>query len=247
MEDIPFLRMAAATLNLALSDAQIAQFLRFRELLLDWNTRMNLTAITEPQAVLSRHFIDALTCLIAVPDPQREQPLRLLDVGSGAGLPGLALAIAFPHWQIVTLEATGKKVRFQEAVISELGLGNAIAVQGRAETLAVEAGWRGGFALVTARALAALPTLLEWCQPFAQVGGMTLAAKKGDLSAELTQGRRAAHLLGGTAPEALALPADLTAFVPDLADGRRIVRVRQQHLTELRYPRSGAAPTKAPL
>lgn len=240
-EDCAFLHAAAAALGVALDATQIARLLAFRDLLLDWNTRMNLTAITEPHAVLARHFVDALTCLVGVDPALRAQPLRVLDVGSGAGLPGLALAIALPHWQIVSLEATGKKVRFQEAVIEALKLANATVVQGRAETLAFEKGWRGGFAVVTARALAALPNLLEWCQPFAQMGGVVLAPKKGELDDELAQGSHAARLLGGALPTALPLPTALTALVPELADGRVIVQVRQQRLSDGRFPRANAA------
>lgn len=247
MDDAELLREAAAALDVALDDAQIAQFLRFRDLLLDWNTRMNLTTITEPRAVITRHFVDALTCLVGVDAAVRSQTVRVLDVGSGAGLPGLALAIALPHWRVVSLESTGKKVLFQEAVITALALPNATAVQERAETLAHARGWRDSFAVVTARAVAALPTLLEWCQPFAQVGGVVLAAKKGDLQTELQQGANAATILGGGAPEVLALPASLTALVPDLADGRVIIRVRQHFACHIQYPRAGSAPMKAPL
>ena len=246
-DDGAFLRDAGATLGIALTEAQIQQFLTFRALLLVANEQMNLTAITEPHAVLARHFVDALTCVVGGDVALRETSTRVLDVGSGAGLPGLALAIALPQWQIVSLEATGKKVRFQASVIAALGLTNATAVQGRAEDLARIDGWRGGFGVVTARALAALPTLLEWCQPFAVVGGLTLALKKGDLGEELSQGSRAARLLGGAAPEVLPLPAALTARVPDLADGRVVVRVRQLQPCDARYPRPGAASMKSPL
>lgn len=247
MDDAELLRAGAETLGLTLDGAQIARFLTLRDLLLEWNERINLTAITEPRAVLVRHFLDALACVVGCDAADRAAPLRVLDVGSGAGLPGLALAIALPHWQITSLEATGKKVRFQETAIEALELANARAVHGRAETVAHEAGWRGSFAVVTARALASLPTLLEWCQPFAQVNGCVLAPKKGDLGDELAQGIRAARTLGGDPPELLPLPPDLLALAPDLADGRVIIRVRQRHLSASRYPRPGAASMKAPL
>ncbi len=245
--DIAFLLKATTSLGLRLTEQQLVQFLSFREMLIIANETMNLTSITEPSAVLSRHFIDALTCLVGVDDATRAAPARVLDVGSGAGLPGLALAIALPQWQVVTLEATGKKVRFQESVIAALGLTNATAVQGRAEDVAQTKGWRGGFTIVTARALAALPTLLEWCQPFAAVDGLTLAPKKGDLGEELAQGTRAAALLGGDPPTTVPLPPALTDLAPDLADGRVIISVRQTRPSDARYPRSGAASMKSPL
>ena len=242
-----FLRQTAALLGVTLIDVQIDQLLGFRRWLLDWNTRMNLTAITDPHAVLTRHILDSLTCLIACDQLSPDQPVRLLDVGSGAGFPGLALAIARPKWQITLLEATGKKVRFQQTVIDDLNPRNVQTVQGRAEDLAHDPSWRGKFNVVTARALAALPIVLEWCQPFVARGGMVLAQKKGDLIAEIAQGNRAARILGGEHVERIALPNSLTATVPDLADDRAILRVRQRVLTPAIYPRSSAATAKKPL
>jgi len=242
------LQRAAKTFGCALDEKQAAKMLHFRTLLLDWNARVNLTSITEPRAVLERHLLDSLSCLLACNATMLASHARLLDVGSGAGIPGLILAIARPNWQIVTLEATAKKVKFQETVITELGLTNAVAVQGRAEEVARESGWRGAYDIVTARALAALPTLLEWCQPFVNIGGMTVAPKKGDnLGDELTQGQRAAKLLGGAPIESIPLPITLIAFAPDLADGRVIMRIRQKALSAPLYPRLGAASTKTPL
>lgn len=240
------LSQAAATLGVELSERQVAQFLLFRDMLLDANTHINLTAITDPDAVLARHFIDSLTCLLACPDLDPQMAYRVLDVGSGAGFPGLVLAIARPNWQIISLEATAKKVRFQEQVIAAAGLHHAQAVQGRAEALAYEAIWRGQFQVVTARALAALPALLEWCQPFAAPGGQVIALKKGDLAAELAQGARAAAILNGAPPEVLDLPSPLLALMPELADGRVLIRVRQRGAVRQRYPRSHAMVGKFP-
>src|SRR5262249_46372454 len=127
----------AAALGVALDGTQVEHFARYRELLLDWNaTRVNLTAITDPAEVVTRHFLDSLTCLLGVPLEWRGRELRLLDVGSGAGFPGLPLALALPKWQVTVLEATGKKVRFLDAVIHELALANARTVAGRAEEVA---------------------------------------------------------------------------------------------------------------
>ncbi len=242
-----FLRRAAALLGVTLTDTQIDQLLRFRSLLLDWNTRINLTAITDPHAVLTRHILDSLTCLLACDQSPQNQPVHLLDVGSGAGFPGLALAIAQPEWHVTSLEATGKKVRFQQAIIDDLHLPNVRVVQGRAEEMAHDPAWRGKFNVVTARALAALPVLLEWCQPFAARGGMVLALKKGDLAAEIAQGNRAAQILGSEPVERIALPSALTAVAPDLAGDRAILRVRQRTHAPALYPRSSAATAKKPL
>ncbi len=232
----------AAALGLTLNDEQVARFAQLRDLLLDWNTRVNLTAITDPAEVVTRHFLDALTCVLALSAEERARPLRLLDVGSGAGFPGLPLAIAFPHWQVTMLEATGKKTRFQEAAITALGLTNAHALNGRAEELAHAKPQRGHYDVVTARALAALPTLLEYCAPFVRVGGVIIAPKKGDLEQEVAAGSRAATLLGAQ----LQPPTSITT--PGLeADGRALLVARQQRPCPSQYPRAGGAPQKRPL
>lgn len=240
-EGLTTLVQGAASLGVSLDAAQVERFARFRELLLDWNTRVNLTAITDPAEVARLHFLDALTCLLALPESARYRPLRLLDVGSGAGLPGLALAVACPAWQVTSLEATGKKVRFQEAVIAALGLENARAVAGRAEEVARKPEWRGRFDVVTARALAALPTLLEYCCPFAKVGGTIIAPKKGELTEELAAGTRAAPLLGAQ------LLAPIPVTLPALSDQRVLLVARQQHACPPQYPRAAGAPAKRPL
>lgn len=236
------LAAGAAALGIALDGERLARFARLRDLLLDWNTRVNLTAITTPAEVARLHFLDALTCVLALSAEERARPLCLLDVGSGAGFPGLPLAIAFPHWRVTLLEATGKKTRFQEAAIAELGLANAHALNGRAEELAHHKEHRGRYDIVTARAVAALPTLLEYCAPFARVGGVVIAPKKGVLAAEAAQGARAAILLG-----ARLLPT-ISVTTPGLADeGRALLVARQMRPCPLQYPRAAGAPQKRPL
>lgn len=231
----------ARALHVALDEAQLLQFRRFCALLADWNTRMNLTAIVEPSQVATRHFLDALTCSLSLAPDERVRPLRVLDVGSGAGLPGLALAIAFPQWQVVSLEATGKKCRFQEAAIAEAQIANAQVICGRAEEFAHDPAHRATYDVVTARALAALPTLLEYCAPFARVGGHIIAPKKGDLASEQAQGARAAALLGAE------LLAPIPVAIPPLDDGRVLLVARQRYLCASRYPRPAGAPAKKPL
>lgn len=232
----------AAALGLTLDDGQLAQFARLRELLLDWNTRVNLTAITDPAEVVTRHFLDSLTCALALPAEERCQSLRLLDVGSGAGFPGLPLAVAFPQWRVTLLEATGKKIRFQEAAIAELGLANARPLHARAEELAHTKEQRGHYDVVTARAVAALPTLLEYCAPFARVGGAVIAPKKGDLEQEIAAGAQAAELLGAQ------LQSPVSVAAPGLdGDDRVLLVARQQRPCPPQYPRAGGAPQKRPL
>src|SRR5436305_13291180 len=155
-------------------DHQIAQFLRYQQDLLDWNTRMNLTAITDPGEVLIKHFLDSLSLLIVYDRPGT----RLLDIGAGAGFPGLPLKIVRPDWQVVLLEATAKKVTFLQHVIETFQLQDVIAVHERAEEFEHKQEYRGAFDLVTARAVAPLPTLLEYASPFCRTGGQIILPKK---------------------------------------------------------------------
>ncbi len=215
----------------------LAQFLRYRQELLDWNTRMNLTAITNPEEVLIKHFLDSLSVL-KVYDKSR---VRLLDIGSGAGLPGLSLKIVRPQWQVVLLEATGKKVTFLQHMIETLHLENVVAVHGRAEEAAHKQEYRATFDVVTARAVASLPVLLEYAAPFCRVGGQIVLLKKGALEDELTQGKRAAKEVGAV------LKSDVAVTLSGLADGRRLLMWEQQKLCPKQYPRSGAAMAKKPL
>src|SRR6266436_238922 len=142
----------AGVRQLGLDDARLAtvveQFLRYRQELLDWNTRINLTAITDPEEVLLKHFLDSLSLLLVYDRAET----RLLDIGTGAGFPGLPLKIVRPQWQVVLLEATGKKVAFLQHIIEALQLKDVVALHGRAEELAHKAGYRASFDVVTARA-----------------------------------------------------------------------------------------------
>ena len=240
-EHLPLLRAGAATMGIALDAGQIEQFERLRALLLDWNSRVNLTAITDPAEVETRHFLDSLTCALALPPHQWSVPLRVLDIGSGAGFPALPLAIAFPRWQVTSLDATGKKVAFQQEAIVTLGLRNVRAVHGRAEELIRQPGERSRYQFVMARAVASLPTLLEYCCPFTYTSCRIVMPKKGDLTDELAVGRRAAELLGAS----LLDPLPIT--IPPLDDGRVLVMADQMRRCPSQYPRPAGAPAKHPL
>jgi 16S rRNA (guanine527-N7)-methyltransferase len=224
-------------LGLELTEQQLGQFLRYREELLDWNTRINLTAITDPDEVLIKHFLDSLS-LLMVYDTLNA---RLLDIGAGAGFPGLPLKIVRPQWQVVLLEATGKKVRFLQHIIETFQLQDVVAVHGRAEELAHKAEYRASFDVVTARAVASLPTLLEYAAPFCRVGGQIILPKKGELVDELAQGKRAARQVGAT------LLADVAVTLPGLEDGRRLLVWEQVRKCPAQFPRSGGVIAKRPL
>ncbi|HEV2579316.1 MAG TPA: 16S rRNA (guanine(527)-N(7))-methyltransferase RsmG [Ktedonobacteraceae bacterium] len=212
------------------TDEQVEQFFLYRQILLEWNERFNLTAITDPGEILVKHFLDSLTLLSVY--GRREA--RVLDLGAGAGFPGLPLKVARPAWQVELLEATGKKVTFLRHVIETLGLSGIEALQGRAEELAHRRDYRGAFDLVTARAVAGLPTLLEYAAPFCRIGGRMIFPKKGDLTDELAQGSAAARQLGA------ALVDDVAVTMPGLDDGRRLLVYEQVRLCPPHYPRHGS-------
>jgi len=215
----------------------LEQFQCYRQELLDWNTRFNLTAITDPEEVLIKHFLDSLSVLTLYNKPHT----CLLDIGSGAGFPGLPLKIAHPQWHVTLLEATGKKVTFLRHVIETLQLKDVVVVHGRAEDLAHKREYRATFDVVTARAVASLSSLLEYCAPYCHVGGSIILPKKGDLAGELVQGKRAAIQVGA------ALMADACVELPGLADGRRLLVWEQQRPCPIQFPRSGSAMVKSPL
>ena len=234
-------------LGFTTSESCYPLFLQYKQQLLDWNTRTNLTAITNPDDILIKHFLDSLSLLKAY-DSIKDRRMRanlttifLLDIGSGAGFPGLPLKIVRPDWHVTLLEATGKKTTFLQHMVETLGLKDIDVVHGRAEELAHHKKYRAAFDLVTARAVSSLSNLLEYCAPYCRVGGFILLPKKGDLSSELEQGKRTAALVGAT------FEADLAVDLPGLDDGRRILVWRQQKACPATYPRSGAAMAKKPL
>ena len=235
-DDAPFLE-GLRRLGLELTGKQSDQFLWYQQELLDWNTRVNLTSITNPEEVLIKHFLDSLSLLVAYDIPDA----RFLDIGAGAGFPGLPLKIVRPRWNVVLVEATGKKVTFLQHVIEMLQLNGVIAVHERAEELAHQAEYRGSFDVVTARAVASLPTLLEYAAPFCRIGGQIIFPKKGDLAGEMIRGKRAAQLLGAS------FKADIPVTLPGLDDNRRLLVWKQMSKCPEQYPRNGSIMAKKPL
>jgi 16S rRNA (guanine527-N7)-methyltransferase len=227
----------------SLDAVAVDRFRRFRDLLLSWNERHNLTAIRDPVAVEQRLMLDALALvpdldriIAALPDSDTGS-IRLLDIGSGGGFPGLALKIARPQFDVTLVDATAKKVAFLEAAISELDLSGSRATHARAEALGQDPGFRGQFGVATARAVAALPVLLEYCIPLLEVGGAALLPKGLRIEDELCAGRRAAPLLGADIISASMIPPGQT----------RLVIARKTRPTPSRYPRPIGLPSQEPL
>ena len=227
-------------MGVALSDEQLDQFEVYFHELADWNKRANLTAIIEYEDVQVKHFLDSLTvCLTA-----REYlvgPVRVMDVGAGAGLPGLALKLAFPEMELALVESVGKKAAFLEHIVTTLGLENVSVHTGRAEDLAREEDLRDAFDLVVVRALAKLPLLLEFCLPFCKTGGRLVALKRGGDWSEQESAANALKELGGH------IERVSTVLLEGLTDDRIVISVEKTRSTPERYPRGVGIPGKRPL
>lgn len=235
-------------LGLSLTPAQIQQFERYSRELLLWNEKFNLTAITDPRQVETRHFLDSLSCLLALADASERSvaswlssSVQALDVGSGAGFPGLPLKIVWPRLQLTLLESRQKKVGFLQHIVSELGLQAVNAIHARAETLAHDPLHRERYGLVLARAVAELPVLLEYALPFCRRGSLVLAQKGEAAMAEAIGSERALALLGGRIRKVVNVE------VPGLAETRHIMVVEKVAPTPDAYPRRPGMPQKRPL
>ena len=234
-EDIrQYLQECAASYGIAVSDGQAEQFQWYMELLIEWNEKMNLTAITEPKAVVVKHFLDSILLL-----PELEQGDTLIDVGTGAGFPGVPLKILRPGLHLTLLDSLNKRLIFLREVLDRLGL-DAQIVHARAEEGGRQAGLRTKFAFATARAVAPLNLLCEYCLPFLQMGGVFLAMKGPEPDAEVEAAKRAVSLLG-------CLLDGVKRFTLPGGDARSVVRIRREKPLAAAYPRHGAKISKSPL
>lgn len=238
------LERGADELGLTLSPEQIEQFSVYFALLAEWNSKMNLTAIDDLAGVQTKHFLDCLTGLPLIQEEMAATPVarpRAIDVGAGAGFPGLPLKIAWPQLRLTLLDGTGKKVRFLEEVVKTLGLKDVEVVQGRAEELGHQENYRAKFDLVLARAVARLNTLVEYLLPFVRAGGYALAYKGPGAAEEFMEARKAIDLLGGEVVRFAPVQ------VPLLDEERRILLIKKQRRTPAQYPRGQGLPRKQPL
>lgn len=243
------LSQAAHSMGFRLTPAHLSAFQTYYQELIAWNQRFNLTAITEYEHVQIRHILDSLTCLLALGNQQKSprQPgvpasgTRVIDVGSGAGFPGLPLKILHPQLDITLLEATTKKADFLHHIVSRLGLSGATIIHRRAEELGHDDAHREGYDLVLARAVAELPVLAEYLLPLCRLGGRCIAQKGSSAHEELRVAQHALSILGGEVH--YVVPVELIG----LAETRHLVVIDKKARTPQKYPRRPGMPSKRPL
>lgn len=225
-------------LGIMLSDKQYKQFDKYYELLVEWNKVMNLTGITDYDEVNEKHFIDSLSIVKAL---DLSKINTVIDIGTGAGFPGIPLKIAFPHLKITLLDSLNKRIRFLDSVIAELELEDIRTIHGRAEDFARQAGYREQFDLCVSRAVANLSTLSEYCIPYVKVGGFFVSYKSGDVQDELVNAKTAVSVLGGTQNKPIIFQ------LPGSDISRSFIKIKKIKPTGKKFPRKAGLPSKEPI
>lgn len=233
-----FLSRGAEELGVLLEQPQLAQFETYCSMLLSWNERMNLTAILDPKEIAIKHFLDSLALFR---EYQIETGARIIDVGTGAGFPGIPLKIARPDLNLVLLDSLQKRTQFLHAVVEQLSLSQVTVVHGRAEEKGREEKYRGAYDLALSRAVAPLNILAEFCLPFIRVGGYFLSLKGPDVQEEVTQAQSAISTLGGR------LHRTCSYVLPVSGDPRSLIFIEKIADTPAKYPRRPGMPEKKPL
>ncbi|MDB5204646.1 MAG: methyltransferase GidB [Candidatus Taylorbacteria bacterium] len=221
--------------GIKITDKTIADLELYLKELLEWNEKFNLTGITEPQDIWHKHFMDSLTVFKSIP----EKAIKIIDIGTGAGLPGLVIQILNPRLHVTLMDATGKKVEFLKHMVKILELKNTIAIQNRAEILGHNPSYRESFDVALSRAVALLPTLLEYVLPFVKVGGIFIAQKKDGLE-EIETSAEAIKTLGGNIKEKIKIDSEILLE-------RQLILIEKIKGTPKEYPRAEGLAKKRPL
>ena len=224
------------SIQVELSEKQLEQFRIYFEMLVEKNKVMNLTGITQWDEVLEKHFLDSISLIRAI---DLNQELTVMDMGTGAGFPGLPLKIAFPKLKVTLADSLNKRVNFLQEVIDELKLEGIEAIHGRAEDLAREKKYREQFDLSVSRAVANLSTLSEYCLPFVKIGGQFISYKSGECDEEVAASKSAVFLLGGKIASVVKFELGQS--------GRSFIVIDKVKGTSMEYPRKAGTPSKKPL
>lgn len=225
-------------LNIQINEIQKKQFNTFYSMLVEWNKVMNLTGITEYEEVIEKHFVDSLS-IVNIFDLSEIN--TVIDVGTGAGFPGIPLKIAFPHLKITLLDSLNKRINFLDSVIDELKLDGIYTIHGRAEDFAKKDDYRERYDLCVSRAVANLSTLSEYCLPYIRVGGMFIPYKSGDVDDEVLESKKAISILGGKLDNVVKFQ------LPGTDINRSFIKIEKIKNTGKKYPRKAGLPSKEPL
>lgn len=242
MDKDVFLKEEIEKTGIQLDDVQVGQFLLYYELLIEWNKVMNLTAITDYKEVVQKHFVDSLALIKAI-DIQYLQigNKSVIDIGTGAGFPGIPLKIVFSKLKITLLDSLNKRIKFLNEVIKRLEMNDITAIHGRAEDYAKQKDYREQYDICVSRAVANLATLSEYCLPYVKKEGCFISYKSEDIEKEIDDSRNAVNMLGGKVE-------DIVKFnLPDTDIRRAIVKIKKEKPTNKKYPRKAGIPTKEPL
>lgn len=238
MELKKILKDGSEEMNIEITDSQIDQFIKYKDILLEWNQKMNLTAITEEKEVMIKHFLDSLSC---IQTKYLKDEGKMIDVGTGAGFPGIPLKIALPNIELTLLDSLKKRIGFLEEVCAELNLNKVEFVHGRAEDFGQNKDYREKYEYVVSRAVAALNTLVEYCLPFVKVGGYFICQKGPQLIEEIPEAKKAIQVLGGEIVD--QIPVDL----PFSDRTHHILVIKKIKQTPIKYPRKAGKPSKEPI
>lgn len=230
-----FLKESAKKINVFLNDEQVDKFFLYKDLLKEWNEKINLTAITDDEEIMIKHFIDSLTI-----EKYIDKNASIIDVGTGAGFPGIPVKIIRDDIKLTLLDSLNKRILFLQEVLKQNNITNAVCVHGRAEDFGKELKYRGKYDFATARAVANMSTLLELCLPFVKVGGKFICMKGNNIE-EVEDAKKALEILGGEIEK-------IENFViPDTDIERNIIIVKKVKETPKQYPRKAGTPAKQPL
>jgi 16S rRNA (guanine527-N7)-methyltransferase len=232
----------AGKLGIKLNSRQVEQFELYYRELIEWNKKINLTAIRDYSSVQVKHFLDSLTIALALSEEEVASPgFRMADIGTGAGFPGVPLKIVFPQSRLVLIEPTTKKTVFLNHIIRKLELENVEVLNSRAEEAGHLPAYREQFALVLSRAVALLPTLVELTLPFCRIGGRFIGQKKGEIDQEITRAKKAIAVLGGRLDQTKKIELD------EFTDARYLVIIDKISSTPSKYPRRPGVPKRRPI